>query len=87
MQITNCDKCVKIKMEKKETIKKSLISRVYRNPKYKGRHIIVIGGKIFDTKTGRASSDLLEKLLKKYPKEIPTIAYIPTEDSLILSIL
>ena len=70
-----------------ETISKSLISKIYKNPKYKGRHIIIIGGKIYATKTGRNSSDMLEKLLKKYPKEIPTITYIPAEDSLILLVL
>ena len=69
--------------KEKRTIK-NLISKVYKNPKYKGRHIIIIGGKIYATKTGRAKTEILEKLLKKYPKEIPTITYIPTEDSLIL---
>lgn len=63
---------------------KNLISKVYRSPRYKGKHIIIMKGKIYATKTGRASSELLEKLLKKYPKEIPTITYIPAEDSLIL---
>lgn len=71
-------------MKKVTTTIRSLMSRVYKNPKYKGQHVIIIGGKVFATKTGRASSDLLEKLLKKYPKEIPSITYIPTEDSLIL---
>jgi len=69
--------------KEKRTIK-NLISKVYKNPKYKGRHIIIIGGKIYATKTGRAKTEILEKLLKKYPKEVPTITYIPTEDSLIL---
>jgi len=69
--------------KEKRTIK-NLISKVYKNPKYKGRHIIIIGGKIYATKTGRAKTEILEKLLKKYPKEIPTITYIPAEESLIL---
>ena len=71
-------------MAKQRTATKNLISRIYKEPKYKGRHIIIIDGKIYATKTGRDSSDLLEKLLKKYPKKIPTITYIPTEESLIL---
>jgi hypothetical protein len=66
-----------------ETATKNLISKVYRNPKYKGKHIIIIGGKIYFTKSGRAGSELLEKLLKKYPKETPIITYIPKEESLI----
>ena len=74
-------------MGKKKMTSKNLISKVYKDPKYKGQHIIIIGGKIYSTKTGRASSELLEKLLKEYPKKIPTITYIPAEDSLILLIL
>lgn len=68
----------------RKTSVKNLISKIYREPKYKGKHIIIIGGKIYTTRTGRASSELLEKLLKKYPKEIPIITYIPAEESLIL---
>jgi len=71
----------------KKDVSKNLIARIYKDPKYKGKHIIIIGGKIYATKSGRASSELLEKLLKKYPKEIPTITYIPYEESLILLIL
>lgn len=61
-----------------------LISRIYQNPAYRGKHIIIIGGRIYATKTGSAKTELLERLLKKYPKDTPVITYIPTEDSLIL---
>ena len=71
-------------MAKQRTVTKNLISKIYKDPKYQGKHIIIIGGKIYATKTGRAKTEILEKLLKKYPKEIPTITYIPTEESLIL---
>jgi len=71
-------------MAKQRTVTENLISKIYKDPKYKGKHIIIIGGKIYATKTGRAKTEILEKLLKKYPKEIPTITYIPTEESLIL---
>lgn len=67
-----------------KTQSKNLVSKVYSDPKYSGKHIIIMKGKIYATKTGQAKSELLEKLLKKYPKEIPTITYIPAEDSLIL---
>ncbi|MBU1127418.1 MAG: DUF5678 domain-containing protein [Patescibacteria group bacterium] len=68
-------------MTKKST---ALISKVYRNPKYSGKHVIIIGGEIYAKKTGSAKSKLLEKLIKKYPKEKPIIAYVPKEDTLIL---
>lgn len=61
-----------------------LISKVYKDPQYSGKHIIIIGGKIHAKKTGSAKSKLLEKLIQKYPQETPIIAYIPKEDTLIL---
>ncbi len=66
----------------KKTNSKSLLSEVYKGPKYAGKHIIIIKGKIYATKTGQAKTELLEKLLKKSPKEVPTITYIPAEDLL-----
>jgi len=63
---------------------KALISEVYKNPKYSGKHVIIIGGKIHAKKTGSAKSKLLEKLIKKYPKETPVLTYVPREDALIL---
>lgn len=61
-----------------------LISQAYRTPKYQGKHIIVIGGKIYATKTGAAEAKLLDKLVNQYPKETPTILYVPKADTLIL---
>jgi len=63
---------------------KILISQAFKNPKYAGKHIIVINGKIFTTKTGMAQVKLLDKLVKKYPKQTPTILYVPKADTLIL---
>lgn len=68
-------------------ISKNLLLKIYQSPKYKGKHIIAIGGKIYATKTGKAKSELLDKLLKKYPSTTPTITYIPKVDSLILIFL
>lgn len=66
-------------MKKKTT--DQLLSEAFKNPKYSGRHIIIIGGKIHAKKTGSAKSQLLEKLIKKYPQETPLIAYIPKGDT------
>ena len=69
---------------KKKITSAILISQVYQDPKYQGKHIIIIGGKIYATKTGKQSAMQLEKLLEKYPKETPSITYIPKADTLIL---
>jgi len=74
----------KIKHLKKNTTLQNLLVKIYQNPKYKGKHVIIINDKIYATRTGKAKSILLEKLLKKYPDKTPTITYIPKVDTLIL---
>ena len=63
---------------------KRLINLIYSDSKYLGKHVIIMHGKIYAAKNGKESSRLLEKLIKKYPSETPTVTYIPKSDSLIL---
>lgn len=57
---------------------------VMSNPKYRGKHVIVMKGKVFTAPTGARANQLLEKLERQFPHEIPAITYIPKEDTLIL---
>lgn len=68
-------------MEKK---KKITMMAIFKNPRYRGKHIILVAGKIFTAKTGEGASAILEKVREKYPKAIPEIAYLPKARSLIL---
>ena len=74
-------------MNKQQTNPENLLSAVYRDPKYNGKHIIIINGQIYASNTGRSQTKLLEKLLDKYPYEVPLIIYIPKEDTLILLLI
>jgi len=67
--------------------KKDLISLIYSKSKYWGKHVIILGDRIFTAKTGTTASRLLEKLIMKYPHETPVITYVPKADALILFIL
>jgi hypothetical protein len=69
---------------KKNVSSQNLFVKIYRSPKYKGKHVIIMGDKVYATRTGKAKSLLLDKLLKKYPDKTPTITYIPKVDTLIL---
>lgn len=69
---------------KKNTAAQNLLVEIYQNPQYKGKHVIIIDGKVYATKTGKAKTKLLHELLKKHPADTPTITYIPKADSLIL---
>jgi len=57
---------------------------VFKNPRYRGKHVILISGKVFTANTGEGASDILEKVRKRYPKETPEVAYLPKAHSLIL---
>lgn len=57
---------------------------ILNNPKYRGKHVVVIQGKVFSAKTGKQANELLDRLEKKYPDETPAITYIPKTDTLIL---
>ncbi len=57
---------------------------LFQNPRYRGKHIIIAGNKVYTAKTGEGASEILRKLEKKYPKVIPEVAYLPKARSLIL---
>ena len=68
---------------KKQSQKLTMLN-VMSNPGYKGKHVIVAAGKVFTAKTGKVASKILEEIRHKYPKETPSITYIPEADTLIL---
>lgn len=60
------------------------IKKLLQNPKLKGKHIIMIANHIFTAKTGKQAVSIFNKVVQKYPKETPTVTYIPKAESLIL---
>ena len=60
------------------------MTNVFKNPRYRGKHVIIAAGKIFTAKTGEKASQILIKIRQKYPQETPEITYIPKADALIL---
>ena len=57
--------------------KKITMADIYKNPRFRGKHVILAFGRVFIAKTGEGAAAILEKIEKKNPKEIPTVAYIP----------
>lgn len=68
---------------KKQSAKHTMIN-IMSDPRYRGKHVIVVAGKVFTASTGDGASKILEKIRHKYPKETPAITYIPDADALIL---
>lgn len=63
---------------------KTTMMDVFKNPKFRGKHVVLIGGKVFTAKTGEGAGEILQKVRIKYPKLTPEIAYLPKAQSLIL---
>lgn len=63
---------------------KVLMTDIFKNPYYRGKHVILAAGKIYTAKTGDGAAEILKKLEKTQPKVIPEVAYLPKARSLIL---
>jgi hypothetical protein len=58
--------------------------KIMSNPRYRGKHVIAVAGRVFTAKTGAGASKIFAKVRKQYPDKIPAITYIPDADSLIV---
>ena len=58
--------------------------QIFRNPRYRGKHVILAAGKVFTAKTGEGAAEILKKIREKYPHVTPQVAYLPKARSLIL---
>lgn len=65
-------------------VKKITMMDVFKNPKYRGKHVVLVGGKVFTAKTGEGASQILKDARINHPKLTPEIAYLPKAQSLIL---
>lgn len=57
---------------------------IFKNPRYRGKHIILAAGKIYTAKTGDGAAEILKKIRRKYPNVTPEVAYLPKSRTLIL---
>jgi len=57
---------------------------IFKNPRYRGKHVILAAGKIYTAKTGEGAAEILRKLEESHPKVTPEVAYLPKARSLIL---
>lgn len=64
--------------------KKISMTDIFKNPHYRGKHIVLAGGKIYTAKTGEGAAEILKKIRRKYPTVTPEVAYLPKAHSLIL---
>lgn len=58
--------------------------QIFKNPRYRGKHIILVAGKVFTAKTGEGAAAILKRMEKIHPQAVPEVAYLPKAHSLIL---
>lgn len=73
-------------MKKHTTSSQHNLSKILSSPKYRGKHVVVVNGKVFSAVTGQEAARIFKQVTKKYPQKKPTITYVPKEDTLILII-
>lgn len=56
---------------------------IFKNPRYRGKHVILVSGKVYTAKTGKEASKILEEVRKKNPRAIPEIAYLPPKGAIL----
>jgi len=76
-------------MARERTMKKTkngrrLLKSVYANPRYRGKHLIIVGGEVFVARSAAGAPRLFERVARAHPKATPTLVYIPRADTLIL---
>jgi hypothetical protein len=57
---------------------------IFKNPRYRGKHVILAAGKLYTAKTGEGASEILKKVRRNNPDIVPEIAYLPKAHSLTL---
>ena len=64
-----------------------VLERVYANPRYRGKHLIVVGDKVFVARSAAEAPRLFDRVTRAHPGVTPTLIYVPQADALILWVI
>jgi hypothetical protein len=62
----------------------TLLRRVLASPTYRGKHVVLLDGKVYAARSARELTRLFDRLVKKHPVETPTLAYVSAAQTLVL---
>ena len=71
-------------MKKKANGIARLLRRVAANPRYRGKHLIVVANKVFMARSASEAPRLFDRVTRAYRHATPTLLYVPRADALIL---
>jgi len=63
-----------------------VLVRVYANPRYRGKHVIVVDDKIFVARSATDAPRLFDRVTRAHPRSVPTLVYVPQADALVLEL-
>ena len=61
-----------------------LLRRLAANPRYRGKHLIVVEGKVFVARSASDAPRLFDRVTRAHRRATLTLLYIPRADALIL---
>jgi len=61
-----------------------LLQRLAANPRYRGKHVIVIEGRVFVARSAAEAPRLFDRVTRAHRQATPTLLYVPKADALIL---
>ncbi len=64
-----------------------LLVQIYANPRYRGKHVIVVNEKVFVARSAADAPRLFDRVTRAHPRSIPTLVYVPQADALVLWLL
>lgn len=50
---------------------------IFKNRRYRGKHVVLAAGKVYTAKTGEGAAEILKKLERIHPRVTPEVAYLP----------
>lgn len=59
------------------------VKSLFSNPRYQGKHVLMVKRNVYAVKTAREASQLFDKLLKD-TGTVPTVTFVPKAQALIL---
>ena len=71
-------------MKKKGNGTFQLLRRLTANPRYRGKHLIVVEGQVFVARSAAEAPRLFDRVTRTHRRASPTLLYIPKADALIL---
>lgn len=71
-------------MKERASTTTRFLRRLAANPRYRGKHLIVVEGKVFVARSAAEAPRLFNRVTRRHRDVTPTLLYIPKADALIL---